>query len=178
MLWFTDITEHPTREGKLYLCAVKDACSKRIGGYSINDRVTSALAVDVLRNAITLRNPDAIVHSGRGSQCRSHAHQRDHREVQLRGSMGSIGTCADYAAMESVFSLLQQTCSTDDAGPPAPSSASRSCRGPRRPTTADHDKKLSAGSIPRRVRDTPLTRRSHGPTHPPETGQPKPGQSP
>ena len=26
-LWSTDITEHPTAEGKLYLCAVKDACS-------------------------------------------------------------------------------------------------------------------------------------------------------
>ncbi len=29
-LLFTDITEHPTSEGKLYLCAVKDACSGRI----------------------------------------------------------------------------------------------------------------------------------------------------
>jgi transposase InsO family protein len=28
-LWFTDITEHPTAEGKLHLCAVKDACSGR-----------------------------------------------------------------------------------------------------------------------------------------------------
>ncbi len=34
-LWLTDITEHPTGEGKLYLCAVKDACSRRIVGYSI-----------------------------------------------------------------------------------------------------------------------------------------------
>ncbi len=31
-LWFTDITEHPTSEGKLYLCAVKDAFSGRIVG--------------------------------------------------------------------------------------------------------------------------------------------------
>ena len=36
-LWLTDITEHPTAEGKLYLCAVKDAWSRRIVGYSIND---------------------------------------------------------------------------------------------------------------------------------------------
>ncbi len=34
-LWLTDATEHPTSEGKLYLCAVKDACSTRIVGYSI-----------------------------------------------------------------------------------------------------------------------------------------------
>jgi hypothetical protein len=28
-VWLIDITEHPTGEGKLYLCAVKDACSNR-----------------------------------------------------------------------------------------------------------------------------------------------------
>ena len=32
-LWLTDITEHPTGQGKLYLCAVKDAFSGRIVGY-------------------------------------------------------------------------------------------------------------------------------------------------
>ena len=36
-LWLTDITEHPTAEGKLYLCAIKDAWSNRIVGYSIDD---------------------------------------------------------------------------------------------------------------------------------------------
>jgi transposase InsO family protein len=41
-LSLTDITEHPTAEGKLYLCAIKDACSKRIVGYSIGDRVGRA----------------------------------------------------------------------------------------------------------------------------------------
>ena len=35
-LWLTDITEHPTSEGKLYLCAVKDVFSNRIVGYSIS----------------------------------------------------------------------------------------------------------------------------------------------
>jgi len=35
-LWLTDITEHTTAEGKLYLCAVKDAYSGRIVGYSID----------------------------------------------------------------------------------------------------------------------------------------------
>jgi putative transposase len=109
-LWFTDITEHPTAEGKLYLCAVKDACSKRIVGYSIDAHMTSQLAVDALCNAIALRDPDAtaIVHSDRGSQFRSHAYQRVLREAQLRGSMGRVGSCADNAAMESFFSLLQK----------------------------------------------------------------------
>jgi len=47
-LWLTDISEHPTAEGKLYLCAVKDACSKRIVGYSMDARMTSELAVNAL----------------------------------------------------------------------------------------------------------------------------------
>jgi transposase InsO family protein len=51
----TDNTEHPTAEGKLYLCAVKDACSKRIVGYSIGARMTADLAVSSLANALALR---------------------------------------------------------------------------------------------------------------------------
>ena len=69
VLWLTDITEHPTGEGKLYLCAVKDACSKRIVGYSIASRMTAELAVNALRNALALRGVvETVVHSDRGSQ--------------------------------------------------------------------------------------------------------------
>ena len=109
LLWLTDITEHPTAEGKLYLCAVKDACSNRIVGYSIDARMTSELAVTALRNAVALRGPvGARVHSDRGSQFRSHAYVRALRAAQLHGSMGRVGACADNAAMESFFSLLQK----------------------------------------------------------------------
>ena len=34
-IWLTDITEHPTAEGKLYCCALKDLFSNRIVGYAI-----------------------------------------------------------------------------------------------------------------------------------------------
>lgn len=68
-MWLTDITEHPTGEGKLYLCAVKDVFSNRIVGYSIDARMTSDLAVAALHHAIALRRPaGTIVHSDRGSQ--------------------------------------------------------------------------------------------------------------
>jgi transposase InsO family protein len=108
-LWLNDITEHPTAEGKLYLCAVKDACSPGIVGYSIDARMTSDLAVNALRNAVALRGrAEAIVHSDRGSQFRSHAYIQVLRDAGLRGSMGRVGTCADNAAMESFFALLQK----------------------------------------------------------------------
>jgi transposase InsO family protein len=45
----------PDRRGQLYLCAVKDACSNRIVGYSMDARMTAQLAVDAINNAAALR---------------------------------------------------------------------------------------------------------------------------
>jgi putative transposase len=108
-LWLTDITEHPTAEGKLYLCAIKDVHSNKIVGYSIDSRMKASLAVAALRNAIGLRAPaGTIVHSDRGSQFRSNAYVRTLRNNGLVGSMGRVGACGDNAAMESFFALLQK----------------------------------------------------------------------
>ena len=54
-VWLTDITEHWAGEGKLYLCAIKDAFSGRIVGYSIDERMTSKLAVTALNSAVARR---------------------------------------------------------------------------------------------------------------------------
>jgi putative transposase len=109
LIWLTDITEHQTGEGKLYLCAIKDVHSNRIVGYSIDSRMRAALAVAALRNAIGLRSPaGTVVHSDRGSQFRSHAFVRTLNNNGLLGSMGRVGACGDNAAMESFFSLLQK----------------------------------------------------------------------
>jgi transposase InsO family protein len=105
----TDISEHPTREGKLYLCAVKDCYSNKIVGYSIDSRMTASLAVSALANAIAMRNPNGtIVHSDRGSQFRSQQFVTTLEDYGLIGSMGRVGACGDNAAMESFFSLLQK----------------------------------------------------------------------
>ena len=108
-VWLTDITEHTTSEGKLYLCAVKDVYSGRIVGYSIDARMKSALAASAIRNAIALRAPHGtICHSDRGSQFRSKKVVRLLRNNGLRGSMGRVASSGDNAAMESFFSLLQK----------------------------------------------------------------------
>ena len=107
-LWFTDITEHPTAEGKLYLCSLMDARSMRLVGYSIGPRMTAELAVSALRNAIALRQPaGTIVHSDRGGQFRSKAFARTLKNNGLFGSMGRVASAADNAAIESFHSLLQ-----------------------------------------------------------------------
>jgi transposase InsO family protein len=109
-VWLTDITEHPTDEGKLYLCAFKDLCSNRIVGYSMADRMTAQLATTALRTAVARRDPDSIVivHSDRGSQFRARDFRRELADAGLRGSMGRVAAAGDNAAMESFFSLLQK----------------------------------------------------------------------
>jgi transposase InsO family protein len=109
-LWLTDITEHRTSEGKLYLCAIKDVFSNKIVGYSIDSRMKSALVVNAIENAAALREnvADCVVHSDRGSQFRSRKAIRALAHHRMVGSMGRIGAAGDNAAMESFFSLLQK----------------------------------------------------------------------
>lgn len=109
-VWLTDITEHPTAEGKVYCCAIKDLCSNRIVGYAIEDRMTAQLATTALRTAIARRQPagTVIVHSDRGSQFRSRAFRAVLSANGLVGSMGRVASAGDNAAMESFFSLLQK----------------------------------------------------------------------
>ena len=52
----TDITEHPTVEGKVYVCSIKDVFSNRIVGYVLIARMTAELAVSALRSAIVAVN--------------------------------------------------------------------------------------------------------------------------
>lgn len=110
-VWLTDITEHSTSEGKLYLCAIKDVFSNRIVGYSMNERMTSELAVNALNNAVS-RRPDqvaeCVVHSDRGSQFRSRKYVEALKHHRLHGSMGRVASAGDNAAMESFFALLQK----------------------------------------------------------------------
>lgn len=107
-LWLTDITEHPTDEGKLYACIIKDVFSNRIVGWSIADHMRESLAVNALRSAVLRRNPNkTIVHADRGSQFRSKAYVQELETNNLIGSMGRVGACGDNAAMESFNALLQ-----------------------------------------------------------------------
>jgi transposase InsO family protein len=109
VLWLTDITEHPTADGKLYCCAIKDVYSNRIVGYACSDRMTRHLAVRALRAAIARRQPHrtVIVHSDRGAQFRSRGFRAVLKAAQLSGSMGRVAAAGDNAAMESFWALLQ-----------------------------------------------------------------------
>ncbi len=67
-LWVTDITEHPTREGKIYCAVVLDAFSRRVVGWSIDSRPQASLATNALAMAIENRQPNgSIIHSDQGT---------------------------------------------------------------------------------------------------------------
>ncbi|WP_162237547.1 IS3 family transposase [Arthrobacter sp. Leaf234] len=107
--WVTDITEQPTAEGKLYLCAIKDLHSNRIVGHSIDGRTKASCAVAALAHAVALRSPSGtVVHADRGSQFRSRTFVSALHANGLHGSMGRVGACGDNAAMELFFALLQK----------------------------------------------------------------------
>lgn len=109
-LWLSDITEHHTGEGKLYLCAIKDVFSNRIVGYSMDSRMKSRLAIQALHSAVARRGEVAgcILHSDRGSQFRSRRFVHALSRNEMVGSMGRVGAAGDNAAMESFFALLQK----------------------------------------------------------------------
>lgn len=108
-LWVTDITEHPTREGKIYCAAVLDAYSRRIVGWSIDSRQDSTLVVNALDMAIRNRQPDpgGVVHADHGVQFTSWAFGDRVRTAGLLPSFGTVGDGLDNAMMESFWSSMQ-----------------------------------------------------------------------
>ncbi len=108
-LWVTDITEHPTREGKVYCAVVLDVYSRRVVGWSIDSAPTAALVTNALGMAIDARRPTAstVIHSDQGAQYGSWAFTRRAQEAGLLPSMGAVGTCFDNALMESFWSRVQ-----------------------------------------------------------------------
>ena len=66
-LWVTDITEHPTREGKVYCAAVLDTLSRRVVGWSIDSTQTAAFVTNALDMALRNRTPlpasGLVIHS-------------------------------------------------------------------------------------------------------------------
>jgi putative transposase len=107
-LWVTDITEHPTREGKVYCAAVLDVFSRKIVGWSIDSSPTAALVTNALGMAIDGRDAGGtIIHSDQGVQFTSWAFTKRAKDSGLVPSMGSIGDCFDNAMIESFWSRMQ-----------------------------------------------------------------------
>jgi putative transposase len=108
-LWLTDITEHPTRESKIYCCVVLDLFSRKVVGWAIDRRCESALVIDAINKAKESRTASAstVIHSDHGSQFTSWAFTENVRRLGLISSMGTVGDCFDNAPMESFWGSMQ-----------------------------------------------------------------------
>jgi putative transposase len=109
-LWVTDITEHPTREGKVYCCVVLDVFSRRVVGWAIDSHQATPLVTNALGMAISNRNPgpdQTVIHSDHGSQFTSWAFTQRARDSGLLPSMGTIGDAYDNAVIESFWARMQ-----------------------------------------------------------------------
>jgi putative transposase len=109
-VWGTDITYLWTAEGWVYLAIVIDLYSRRVVGWSMDERMTKALVIRALMMAINVRRPSAglIHHSDRGSQYASDAYQRLLKQHGMICSMSRKGNCWDNAPVESFFGSLKR----------------------------------------------------------------------
>ena len=108
-LWVTDITEHRTREGKVFCCCVLDTCSRRNVGWSIDSCQDTTLVVNALDMAKKQRRTKrgSIVHADHGVHFTSWSFTERIRDAGLMSSFGSVGAAFDNAMMESFWSSMQ-----------------------------------------------------------------------
>ncbi len=133
-LWMTDITEHPTREGKIYCCAVIDAFSRMVVGWSIDSRQTGLLVTNALGMALNRRAPGegGIIHSDQGVQFASWVFSQKVTEAGLAPSVGAVG--APRWSRRS-GPACRSSCSTAEDGRQGSSSPPRSTTTSRSGTT-------------------------------------------
>jgi putative transposase len=139
-LWMTDITEHPTREGKVYCCVVLDAFSRKVVGWSIDTQQNTLLVTSALTMATHERNPssDLVIHSDRGT--RSSRPGRSAKRSVTPASHRRWEPSARHTTMRwssRSGAACRSSYSTARDGKPASSSPQRSSTTSRTSTTTD-----------------------------------------
>ena len=109
-IWVSDVTTLNINEHYYYVCVVLDLFSRRVIGYSIGYRISTALIKRAFLSAYEFRRPnnELIFHSDRGSNYRSKAFGiclDNHNVVQ---SYSKPHTPTDNAVAEAFFKSLKQ----------------------------------------------------------------------
>ena len=86
-----------------------DLASRRIVGWSMNERIKADLVCQALKSAYWRRKPSEglIMHSDRGSQYASDQHRQLIKDYGMIQSMSRKANCWDNSAMESFFKTLK-----------------------------------------------------------------------
>ena len=109
-VWITDFTYLRCAQGWVYLCAVRDAHSRRVLGYAMGEQQSTDLVITALDMAATTRGAfpaGVVLHADRGTQFTSQKLAAYMRAVKGRVSMGQAGVCWDNAMAESFWATLK-----------------------------------------------------------------------
>lgn len=108
-VWLADISYIPTQEGWLYLAGIKDMCTQKIVGWSMDKTMTHTLVIQALQMALHRQKPGTglILHSDRGIQYACIEYQSILKANDICCSMSRSGNPFDNAPMESFFSTLK-----------------------------------------------------------------------
>jgi transposase InsO family protein len=105
--WVADTTYIATEAGWLFLAVVLDLYSRKVVGWATATRFNRELVCRALNNALVVRQAPHVLHTDRGVQYASDAHQQLLAEHGILGSMSRSGNCYDNAVVESFFSSLK-----------------------------------------------------------------------
>ena len=109
LAWVGDMTFIRTRQGWLHLVVLLDLFSRKVVGWSMGDRATTALHQAALTMAISQRKPEAglVHHTDRGSVYSAPPYREQMAQARIRPSMNGRKTAYDNAVAESFFSNLK-----------------------------------------------------------------------
>lgn len=107
--WVSDITYVRTRKGFAYLAVILDLYSRKIVGWSIDDKLHCSIVNQALDMAVINRKDigNCLIHSDRGSQYASLPYRERLKKYCLKQSMSRSGDCWDNAPCESFFHTLK-----------------------------------------------------------------------
>ena len=108
--WVTDISYIHTKEGVLYLSAIKDLYDNFIVAYDTGTIQDYALVDRTIKKAKREVANGLVLHSDQGLQYTSHGYFNLTQEYGITPSMSRRGNCLDNAPAENFFSILKSEC--------------------------------------------------------------------
>ena len=108
-VWTSDTTFLPTGQGWVYICAVREGCSRRVIGWAMADHMRTELVTAALNMTVAFRGqrtPRVILHADRGGQYTSAELAGYTAAHGLACSVGRTGVCWE-AQQESYWASLK-----------------------------------------------------------------------
>lgn len=106
-VWSGDITYIPIKGGHMYLAAIIDWHSKSVLSWKLSSIMDTALATDVLKDAIAKYGTPYIFNTDQGSQYTSFEHTNILKQHKIKISMNGKGRSIDNIAIERFFRTLK-----------------------------------------------------------------------